>query len=119
MHHRTLCGIFAVLWALALTGCQKNVSVYVRNNSDKPIQLSLQRLGQADVQDLGTAGPGGRVEFSFHVPYDELPETYEINWVTQGPLGTLKRATALTILQSTRPPLRVELPAGTVSEAGQ
>jgi hypothetical protein len=103
---------------LIASGCQKNVTVYVRNRSDKPIRLSLEELGKAQVRDLGTAGPGGQVEFSFTVPYDELPSTYEINWVTDGPLGELKRATAITILQSTRPPLRVELPAGTVQEAG-
>jgi len=103
----------------ATTGCHKTVTVYVRNQSDQPMDVSVQKLGESETRDLGMAQPKQAVEFSLSVPYDELPSTYQIRWITPGLMGQeAQRATSIMIQRNTRTPLRVNLPSGMYEEPG-
>jgi hypothetical protein len=104
---------------VATAGCHKTVTVYVRNQSDQPMDISVQKLGQRETRELGRAEPKQALEFSLAVPYDELPSTYQIRWVSPGLMGEeARRATSIMIQRSTKTPLRVNLPSGMYEEPG-
>jgi hypothetical protein len=104
---------------VSTAGCHKTVTVYVRNQSEQPMDVSVQKLGEREVRELGRAQPKQALEFSLSVPYDELPSTYQIRWVSPGLMGQeARRATSIMIQRSTKTPLRVNLPSGMQEEPG-